>query len=54
MSYYTQDSCHSLYTKSAEELESWLVAIDEVKHLDSRNTKSEGKSDNTQHKKLLL
>lgn len=53
MSYYTQDSCYSLYTNSGEELESWLVAIDEVKHVDSRNTKSEGKLDNSQYITLL-
>ncbi|EDV23509.1 uncharacterized protein TRIADDRAFT_27870 [Trichoplax adhaerens] len=39
MSFYTQEYCYSLYTKAREELESWLIAIDEVKHSDSQNSR---------------
>lgn len=39
--FHTNDDCYSLYAESAEEIESWSVAIDEV-----RNSKSDQSTNN--------
>ena len=40
--FHINDDCYSLYAESAEEFESWLVAVDEVKNSKRDQSKNNG------------